>query len=92
MENLLTERGLVWDIQCLGGGPNLAVSEPWQGSSQQWQRFSIDFDVPSLNCEAQSLTLKLPARVPAEQQISGAIWFDDLRIQKIQRLAEPSVQ
>lgn len=91
-ENLVTERGLVWDIQCLGGGPHLAASEPWQGNSQQWRTFAVDFDVPSSNCEAQMLSLKLPARVPAEQQISGAIWFDDLRIQKIQRLIDPSVQ
>lgn len=91
-QDLVTERGLVWDIQCLGGGPNLAVSEPWQGGRQQWQRFSIEFEVPSSNCEAQSLILKLPARVPAEQQISGAIWFDDLRVQKIQGLIQPSVQ
>jgi len=91
-ENLLTERGLVWEIQCLGGGPGLATSEPWRGNSAQWQTFSIDFDVPVDNCTAQTLTLKLPARVPAEQQISGAAWFDDLRIQKIQRLSEPSVQ
>lgn len=91
-ENLVNERGLVWEIQCLGGGPNLAVSEPWQGNSKQWQPFTIDFEVPSASCEAQSLTLKLPARVPAEQQVSGAIWFDDLRVQRIQRLTQPSVQ
>lgn len=91
-EDLVTERGLVWNIQCLGGGPNLAISDPWQGNSQQWRRFSLEFEVPALNCEAQSLVLQLPARVPAEQQVSGALWFDDLRIQKIQRLSQPSVQ
>lgn len=91
-EQLLTERGLVWEIHCLGGGPGLAVSEPWRGGNAQWQTFTIEFDVPPESCEAQSLTLTLPARVPAEQQISGAIWFDDLRIQKIQRLTKPSVQ
>lgn len=90
-ENLVTERGLIWNIQCLGGGPNLAVSEPWQGNSQQWQRFSVEFEVPPSNCEAQSLMLQLPARVPAEQQVSGTLWFDDLRVQKIQRLIQHSV-
>lgn len=91
-QDLVTERGLVWNILCLGGGPNLAISEPWQGNSQQWRRFSVEFEVPTSNCEAQSLTLQLPARVPAEQQVSGAIWFDDLRVQKIQRLIGHSVQ
>ncbi len=91
-ENLVTERGLVWNIECLGGGPNLAISDPWQGNRQQWRRFSVEFEVPISNCEAQSLALQLPARVPAEQQVSGTIWFDDLRVQKIQRLIQHSVQ
>ena len=45
----------------------------------------MDFQVLQL-MRGQSLILKLPARVPTEQQVSGAIWFDDLRVQRIQRL------
>ena len=83
-DELRTELGLVWSVQCLGSGTGLALSEPWKGRSQQWEAFSMEFTVPNDQCLAQSLILKLPARIPSEQTIGGAIWFDELRIQKIQ--------
>jgi len=89
-DDLRTERGLVWSIDCLGGGPGLAVSEPWKGRSEQWQAFSLDFEVPNRQCPAQRLELKLPARIASEQMIGGTIWFDALRIQRIQGLTERS--
>jgi|GEM_PF-990627 len=87
-DDLRTELGLVWSVQCLGSGTGLALSQPWKGRSQQWQAFSMDFTVPNNQCPAQSLILKLPARIPSEQAIGGTIWFDGLRIQKIQALTE----
>ncbi len=87
-DDLRTELGLVWSIQCLGTERGLAVSEPWKGRSQEWQAFSVDFIVPVAQCPAQTLVLKLPALSPSEQDISGTIWFDALRIQRIQGLAE----
>lgn len=87
-ENLMTELGLVWSVQCLGSGETLATGEPWKGRSVQWQAFSLDFTVPREHCSAQSLVLKLPARIAAEQEIAGSLWFDAFRIQKIQGLTE----
>lgn len=89
-ENLQTELGLVWVLECAGNGTRLASSEPWKGNSQKWQLFSLSFDVPKSQCIAQSLFLSLSARVEAEQAIAGSIWFDGLRIQRIQELAEQS--
>lgn len=87
-ENLNTEPGLVWSIQCLGSGLNLANTEPWKGNSPQWKPFSVDFVVPAEQCLAQRIELKLPARAPTEQNIGGSVWFDAMRIQKIQGLTE----
>lgn len=87
-EDLRTELGLVWSVQCMVSGITLANSEPWKGRSQDWEGFSMNFEVPATQCPAQWLLLKLPARIPSEQAIGGAIWFDTLRIQKIQGLAE----
>jgi tetratricopeptide (TPR) repeat protein len=87
-DDLRTDLGLVWSVQCLGTGIPLASSEPWKGRSPQWQPLSMEFAVPADQCSAQSLSLKLPARVPSEQVIAGSIWFDDLRVQKIQGLTE----
>lgn len=83
-DDLRTELGLVWSVQCLGSEMGLALGEPWKGRSQQWQAFSIDFTVPISQCPAQALVLKLPARIPSEQAIGGAVWFDAFRVQKIQ--------
>jgi tetratricopeptide (TPR) repeat protein len=87
-DDLRTELGLVWSVQCLGTGIALASSESWKGRSPQWQSFEVEFNVPAGRCSAQQLLLKLPARVPSEQVIGGTIWFDELRIQKIQGLTE----
>ena len=87
-DNLMTEPGLVWSVQCLGSDEILATGEPWKGRSAQWQAFSLDFTVPREHCAAQSLFLKLPARVASEQEIAGSLWFDAFRIQKIQGLTE----
>ena len=82
-ENLRTDLGLVWIVECLGSGLNLANSEPWKGSSREWQAFSMEFDIPASQCAAQRLLLKLPARIASEEVIGGRIWFDALRIQRI---------
>ncbi|HNV83847.1 MAG TPA: hypothetical protein PKI87_06280 [Arenimonas sp.] len=87
-DNLMTELGLVWSVQCLGSGEILASGEPWKGRSAQWQAFSLDFTVPKEHCTAQSVFLKLPARIAAEQEIAGSLWFDAFRIQRIQGLTE----
>jgi len=75
-------------VQCLESGIGLGMGEPWKGQSQQWQAFSMEFDIPQDRCPAQWLLLKLPAQTPSERQISGSLWFDGLKIQRIQKLTE----
>ena len=82
-ENLRTEVGLVWAVECSGGNVSLGISEPFKGSSREWQAFSVEFVILIDQCPAQWLRLKLPARVESEQAIGGRIWFDALRIQRI---------
>ena len=90
-EDLRTEIGLVWSVQCMVSGIALGNSEPWKGSSSSWTKFSMDFDVPAVQCPAQSLFLQLPARTQSEQAIGGVVWFDVLRIKKTQRIDEQSL-
>ncbi len=87
-DDLRSEIGLVWAVACLGKGNVVAASEPIKGRSKDWQAFSVDFDVPASGCSAQILWLKLPARAPSEEEIGGTIWFDALRIQRIQGFTE----
>lgn len=88
LEDLRTDLGLVWSVRCIQAATDLATSTPWKGDNKVWLPFSMDFEVPTSECPAQSLLLKLPARVESEQEIGGTIWFDGLRIQKIQGLTE----
>jgi len=43
----------------------------------------VQFEVPTDKCGGQWLELQLPARIPAEQRIGGLVWFDDLKISRI---------
>jgi hypothetical protein len=81
-ESLLSERGLVWVLACAGARPQpLAQTAPLMGN-RPWAPFEVDFVVPAQGCSGQWLTLVLPARIPAEQRISGTAWFDDMRISR----------
>jgi len=41
--------------------------------------------VPASGCAGQWLSLRLPARIPAEQRIGGSAWFDELSVKKLPR-------
>lgn len=78
LDQLVTEHGLSWTLNCQGSAVPLASSEKFKGT-RSWTEFSFKFDVPAA-CPAQWLRLELYARIAAEQQISGGAWFDDLSL------------
>ena len=80
VDSLRNERGLQWQVVCAHGDRQvLAVTERVRGT-EIWQPFSVVVSVPERECRAQWLQLILAARIPAEQHISGQVWYDDLRI------------
>jgi hypothetical protein len=84
LDDLRSERGLVWTLTCAEGGRVIAESEPMTGH-HAWRDFAVDVGVPEDSCGGQWLTLRVPARIPAEQLIGGTAWFDDLQIQSVSR-------
>ena len=78
-ENLRSERGLVWTVNCVSGGAALGETAPLRGNGP-WRTFEATVEVPAEGCPAQWLVLRLPARIPAEQRIGGYAWFDALKI------------
>ncbi len=79
--DLDNQRGMVWRIYCSGREKSpIAESERVSGTSSTWKEFSFSFEVPAAGCRAQWLRLELAARIAAETQVSGAIWYDDLKI------------
>jgi hypothetical protein len=79
LNDLRSERGLVWTVFCAEDGRTIGESEPMMGR-KPWHSFSTDFDVPADKCGGQWLTLRIPARIPAEQLVGGSAVFDDLKI------------
>lgn len=78
LDGLRNERGLVWQVQC-ANGLLLTRSDRFFGSAG-WREFAAAFERPSADCAAQTLLLRLDARIAPEQMIGGRVLFDDLRI------------
>jgi hypothetical protein len=91
LDDLRSERGLVWTLTCAEDGRLISETEPMSGRGG-WRTFELDLVVPSTDCGGQWLTLRVPARIAAEQRIGGVAWFDDLQIASSHRpvlLSEP---
>jgi hypothetical protein len=81
---LVGPRGLKWRLACAENLQHpFAESTMINGRAPVWSDVDLDFAVPAEACRAQYLSLDLDARMPSEQFISGTIWFDDLRIQRL---------
>jgi len=83
LESLRTDRGLVWTVGCAGPRNRPLVDTPPLRGQSPWKQFEAEFEVPREGCGGQWLTLRLPARIPAEQRIGGTVWFDEMRIARL---------
>lgn len=82
---LIGRRGLIWRVSCAGAnkGP-VGESAMLAGQAPVWRDIEFTFTVPETSCRAQELRLDLDARMASEQLVSGSIWHDDLRIQRVE--------
>ena len=78
--DLVTVRGLVWRLRCAVSQQSVIGETRRFAETTPWHSFEFSFTVPSADCRAQWLQLETAARIPAEQQIDGVIWFDHLAI------------
>ena len=80
-QELVGKRGLVWRIAC-AERPDAKIGESGMtiGAYPKWREFSFVFTVPATDCPTQVVRLQLDARMPSEQLVTGAVWYDDLRI------------
>lgn len=85
---LNNRRGMSWRIYCAEKpGGLVAETERVSGTTANWREFEIAFEIPKTGCRAQWFRLELAARINAEQEVSGSIWYDDLEIIRV----DPSV-
>ena len=88
-EALRSERGLEWSLACIGQSEPLATTEPISGTFD-WRTVDMEVNVPVTGCPGQSLRLRNPVPAGSIQQVSGALWFDDVVLQPLPAL--PPVQ
>jgi hypothetical protein len=80
---LRNARGLQWTITCAEGSRELLLATERVAGTMPWTHFNSSFDVPDReDCRAQEIRLVLAARIAAEQEVSGTIEFDSLRIER----------
>lgn len=79
LDDLRSERGLVWTLTCFEDGHQIGETDPMSGR-REWRSFEVAATVPAEKCGGQWLTLRVPARIAAEQRIGGVAWFDDLKM------------
>ncbi len=75
-------RGLKWRVTCAGGSM-VGESAMIAGRTSAWKDIEFNFTVQGADCPAQYLHLDLDARMSSEQFASGTLWFDDLRITRL---------
>jgi hypothetical protein len=94
-DDLENQRGMSWRIYCAQRNDGIAIAETDRvsGTSDGWKDFQTTFDVPEGDdCAAQWLRLELAARVEAEQDVSGSVWYDDLKIAKVEAAGTPQTK
>ena len=79
-ENLQNERGLLWKILCMDEAKQLLVATPRHNGTSDWNSFAADCSVPGKGCAMQRLVLVLDAKSALDQNISGRVWYDNLKI------------
>jgi tetratricopeptide (TPR) repeat protein len=80
-DGLQATYGLQWAVYCLDAQEPLGTSERFVGSDQ-WRRFSFTFTVPERDCPVQMMQLELAGRVALDFEAKGAVWFDDLSVER----------
>ena len=86
---IVGKRGLRWQLRCASGSRQvLAQTDMLLGQSQQWRVFTLEAEVPQLEeCRGQTLHLYHDSRSASEELLSGQVWFNDLRLARVQRTA-----
>ncbi len=77
VDSLKAERGVQWNIRCIGSTKPLAVTDRFKGT-EPWRHFSVSFTVPAGGCASQDLRLSLVGNAQLDFVANGQIWFDDL--------------
>ena len=83
---LTGRRGLIWRLTCAADRRNMGETPMFLGEAGNWVSMTAVFNVPA-DCPVQILTLLLDARAPSEQMASGTVWYDNVRMARVEQPA-----
>ena len=87
LDDLESKGGVRWQLLCPDRRPALlAATEPFMGSAD-WTAFAVELEVPA-DCESQILRLVTAGEYDFERKLHGVIWFDDMRIARVDEGAD----
>jgi len=83
-------RGLAWHVWCQGSDiGQIGAGTMVTAASADLTNFEFPIAVPSKGCRSQRVVLSFDARTASERMASGAVWYTDLRIERVPAEAAP---
>ncbi len=81
-DGLPPRQGLRWAVRChRSAAEPLAATLPF-GGKDDWQAFTLEFEVPPSECQLQELRLEQEDQVGERWDGHGGMWFDALTISR----------
>lgn len=87
-ENLKSDSGVIWQLQCIEGGGGVLGQSPALNGNTEWSRFDVRLVVPQ-GCATQLLSLRAATSTKLDQNISGTVMFDDINVQSFSKPGQP---
>lgn len=81
-DGLQARRGLQWRLHCSSGGRQLLGESELLLGTGDWRRFEFPLTVPA-DCPGQILRLYSAGNRDVDHELNGGIWFDDLRLVRL---------
>lgn len=82
-DGLEADRAVRWMLGCGWNNPRVLAATDGFFGKDDWQSFSMVFDVPGAGCDLQVLRLEQAGPQGAAGDRPGGIWFDDLAITRL---------
>lgn len=81
---LAGRRGLQWRVACVATKQIVGETPMFLGAAPDWSDFAAEFEIPAENCRVQEIRLVHASRSASEELVSGAIWYDALKLVRLE--------
>ena len=85
IDGSIGEKGLKWRIRCIGNKASMVGETESFIARKSWYSLLVPIEIPKENCAVQELRLEATSKYVHHQVFSGALWFDDIKISKVEK-------